>query len=99
MTQPDTDTDTQPDVEQRYQEMDSKLIQIQMLAELQSIRQALTEAQPLADESVSQESVTHPETYRCDHCGTEVASDDRWDHAMDRHKAPPSRVPHMFESA
>jgi hypothetical protein len=98
---PDTDTDTQPAVEQRYQEMDSKLIQMQMLAELQAIRTTLTEAQtqPSAGESGGHESVTQPETYQCDHCEAEIAADDRWDHARDRHKSPPSRVPHMFEPA
>jgi hypothetical protein len=95
MTQPDTDS--QPDVEQRYQEMDSKLIQIQMLAELQAIRQALTEAQPLADKSVSQEPANSPDEYRCKKCGTVVPDGGQRDHAMDRHKAPPNRVAHIFE--
>jgi hypothetical protein len=97
--QPDADRDNQPDVEQRYQEMDSKLIQMQILAELQAIRQALTEAQPLADESVSQEPAKSPDKYRCKKCGAVVPAGEQGDHAMERHKAPPSRVAHMFEPA
>jgi hypothetical protein len=92
-------SDDQPDVETRYQEMDEKLILMQMLAELQAIRQAVTDDETDTDRRESQrESVEAQQKYQCDKCRREVARKDRWDHARERHKAPPDQVPHMFDA-
>jgi hypothetical protein len=88
-------SDDQPSVETRYQEMDEKLIMMQMLAELQAIRQAVTDDGD-TDES-PKESVDMQQQYQCDKCRASVSRKDRWDHARERHKAPPNQVPHIFD--
>jgi len=73
------------ELEERYDKIDEKLILIQMLMELTAIREAVTE---------TREDVT---AYRCDHCGTEVAAQERIQHATEKHNAPPGAdVTHLF---
>jgi transcription initiation factor IIE alpha subunit len=67
-------------LEEQYQEVDEKLIQIQILMELHAIRQALTEPQ---------EAESGPTVYTCTACGESVPAEKRSQHAANTHNAPP----------
>jgi hypothetical protein len=85
--------DTRPDPAQRYEDMDEKLVLVQILAELQAIRQEVTApADPTPDTDTSDTS----DMYQCNKCRNEVKATDRYDHALERHKAPPEIADGMF---
>ena len=66
------------ELEEKYADVDPKLIQIQMLMELSQIRMALT--QPQSESENTQ--------YRCESCGETVEANERQRHAMQEHNAP-----------
>jgi hypothetical protein len=85
--------DTRPDPAQRYEDMDEKLVLVQILAELQAIRQEVTAP---ADATPDTDTAHAPDMYRCHRCSREVKATDRYDHAIERHKAPPEQAGGMF---
>lgn len=64
--------------EQQWQDLDEKVLLVQILTELQQIRQALTQAD--RDPEVS---------YRCRKCDEVVSAAARERHATKQHKMPP----------
>jgi hypothetical protein len=88
--------DTQPDPAQRYEEMDEKLVLVQILAELQAIRTEVTDTGTGAAPTPDTDRTDAAEMYRCDKCRNEVKAGDRYDHALDAHKAPPKQAERMF---
>jgi hypothetical protein len=86
--------DTRPDPAQRYEDMDEKLVLVQILAELQAIRQAVTDADAPGYEGDDGPEV---EKVMCNKCGTEVPRHDRERHAVERHKCPPSLADTIYQ--
>jgi hypothetical protein len=84
-----TDEERQ-ELEAQYEDVDPKLIQIQMLMELSQIRMALTQSQ----------SESESTQYRCESCGGTVKADKRQRHAMQEHNAPemPAEDLGLFEA-
>lgn len=82
MTDPD-------DYEAEWEELDPKVIQVQILMELQAIRRALTDGQSDAQSDSTM--------YECKRCGANVEADERARHAQQSHKAPADMVDGMFE--
>jgi hypothetical protein len=66
-------------LEAQFADLDPKVIQVQILMELQQIRMALTEPQ---------EEEETPDMYRCGACGEDVPAEKRQPHAEERHNAP-----------
>ena len=84
MTDPD-------DFEDEWNDLDEKVILVQILTELQQIRMALTDA----TDDAQRDSNTEP-TYRCRKCQATVEPRDRERHAMNAHKSPADMVAGMF---
>ena len=82
---------TEQDFEQQWDDLDDKVILVQILTELQQIRMALTGA------------AQHPQTdrnsapmYECKRCGKQVTEGEAPRHGYKEHKAPPDMVAGMF---
>ena len=82
---------TEQDFEDQWQDLDEKVILVQILTELQQIRMALTDA---TDDAQRDEN-TEP-TYRCRKCQATVEPSDRERHALNAHKCPADMVAGMF---
>lgn len=84
-------TDTPNDYDAEWDELDEKVVLVQILAELQQIRRAVTDAEA--------EDTDDDTMYRCTRCpdGTTVAEADRARHAQKQHRAPPGGEMAMFE--
>jgi len=67
------------ELEAQYEDIDPKLIQIQILMELSAIRRALTEASEGSTET----------RYTCKACGELVGASQRQSHLQSQHNAPP----------
>ena len=88
---PDEDPRGSTDFEQQWDDLDDKVILVQILTELQQIRMALTQGRQ------------HPQTdrnsapmYECKRCGTQVTQGEKERHAYKQHKAPTDMVGGMF---
>lgn len=81
-------TDPQQDYEDEWEQLDEKVIQAQILTELQQIRMLLQSQQEPQNDSVR---------YRCTKCGATVATDEREAHARREHKAPADMADALFE--
>jgi len=81
-------TDPQQDYEDEWEQLDEKVIQAQILTELQQIRMLLQSQQEPQNDSVR---------YRCTKCGATVATDEREAHARREHKAPSDMADALFE--
>lgn len=81
------------DYEQQFEELDEKVVLVQILSELQAIRQLLTDA-----ETDAPSDSTEQETYRCTLCPGDVTvpKAKRERHAQSQHNAPPGELG-MFE--
>ena len=79
------------DFKDQWNDLDEKVILVQILTELQQIRMALTDA---TDDAQGQRN-TEP-TYRCRKCQATVKPSDRERHAMNAHKSPADMVAGMF---
>ncbi|QAS68861.1 CCHC zinc finger protein [Haloferax tailed virus 1] len=80
--------------EQQFEELDEKVVLVQILSELQAIRQLLTDAETDAQSDSSTEA-----TYRCTLCPGDVTVPEakREAHAQSEHNAPPGMELEMFE--
>ena len=78
----DLDTDA---LENEFQNIDPKVLQIQQLQELMAIRQQLQ----LLNQSLTDHSESETKTYTCQACMETVPSDERISHATQDHNAPP----------
>jgi len=76
--------------EQEWQELDDKEILMGVLTELQQIRLLLQGAE-------NGHEGTSESVYECTKCGTQVKKDERRDHAISSHKAPPDMVDGIFK--
>jgi hypothetical protein len=87
-------TDDEPDYESEFEDLDEKVVLVEILAELQQIRRALTDA-----DSGRQRASSGDVMYRCTRCadGTEVPEGKRERHARNEHRAPPDMALSMFE--
>ena len=79
------------DYNEEWEQLDEKVILVQILAELQRLNQTLSD-----DARDAQGDADEPTTYRCRKCQTTVSADARADHARNRHKSPPGMVNEMF---
>jgi hypothetical protein len=78
-----------------WDDLDDKDILIQILAELQTIRVALTDE---VEAGASDDSATDgPATVTCNKCGKTIPDDDRTQHARNRHKCPPELTATLYE--
>ncbi|AFH22750.1 hypothetical protein OSG_eHP34_00085 [environmental Halophage eHP-34] len=81
---------TDKDPAEQWDDLDDKTLLVQILMELKAIRMRLPE-------DTSQEQHTDTTTmYECDHCGATVKADERKDHALSQHKAPPDMMDTLF---
>jgi len=80
---------TDKDPAEQWENLDDKTLLVQILMELKAIRMRLPE-----DTTEHQEQPT--EMYECDHCGATVKADERKDHALSQHKAPPDMMDTLF---
>jgi len=71
-----------------WEDIDEKVVLVQILTELQQIRQALTDAERGDDA---------PPEYRCRRCGETVPESGRKQHAAGQHRAPPGSEGSLFE--
>ena len=67
------------EMEAQYKDLDPKVIQIQILVELQAIRMALTQPQGESETT---------EVYTCNACQESIPSDELKSHAVTEHSAP-----------
>jgi len=81
-------TDPQQDYEDEWEQLDEKVIQAQILTELQQIRMLLQSQQEPQSDSVR---------HRCTKCGETVSEDKRERHAQREHKAPADMADALFE--
>ena len=82
---------SEQDFEQQWDDLDDKVILVQILTELQQIRMALTGA--------AQDSQTNRNSepmYECKRCGTQVTQGEKERHAYKQHKAPSDMLGGMF---
>ena len=82
---------TEQDFEDEWNDLDEKVILVQILTELQQIRMTLTDATDDAQRDSTKET-----TYRCRKCQATVEPSDRVRHAMNAHKCPADMVDGMF---
>ena len=82
---------TEQDFEDEWDELDKKVILVQILSELQQIRMTLTDA----TDDAQRDKNTDP-TYRCRKCQATVEPSDRERHALNAHKCPADMVGGMF---
>ena len=80
---------TDKDPAEQWDDLDDKTLLVQILMELKAIRMRLPE-----DTTEQQESTTT--MYECDHCGATVKAEERKDHALSQHKAPPDMMDTLF---
>jgi len=74
------------ELEQQYEDLDPKLIQIQILMELQRIRVALSTPEPRGES----------ETVECSMCEKEIPESEKKDHA-EQHNTPPSMMDDLYK--
>ena len=79
------------DFKDQWNDLDEKVILVQILTELQQIRMTLTDATDDAQRDENTET-----TYRCRKCQATVEPSDRERHAMNAHKCPADMVAGMF---
>jgi hypothetical protein len=84
-------TDAPDRLQEAWQDVDDKTLLIQILAELQTIRLAMTDEQPATDDSDPDGGIIV-----CDKCGTEVRERDRERHAREQHKCPPELTDTLY---
>ena len=84
-------TNDTEDFEDQWQDLDEKVILVQILTELQQIRMTLTD-----DTDDAQRDKNTEPTYRCRKCQATVEPSDRERHAMNAHKCPADMVAGMF---
>ena len=82
---------TEQDFEDEWDDLDEKVILVQILTELQQIRMTLTDATDDAQRDANTET-----TYRCRKCQATVEPSGRVRHAMNAHKCPADMVAGMF---
>lgn len=82
---------TEQDFEQQWDDLDDKVILVQILTELQQIRMALTDATQSPQTDRSSEPM-----YECKRCGKQVLQREAEQHARRQHKAPVDMVGSMF---
>jgi len=83
------------EMEDQFENIDPKVLQIQQLQELMAIRQQLQ----MLNQSLSTQSESETETYTC-RCGEEIPEGERISHAQDVHNAPDVDTPeelHLYE--
>lgn len=88
MTNDELTAEERAQYEEQWQQLDEKVIQAQILTELQQIRMLLQSQQEPQNDSVR---------YRCTKCGATVATDEREAHARREHKAPADMADALFE--
>ena len=89
---PDEDPRGSDDFEDQWNDLDEKVILVQILTELQQIRLLLSQA-----DSGASDASEDKDTYQCQRCPETVPADARERHARSAHKAPPETVDGMFE--
>ena len=82
---------SESEFEDEWDDLDEKVILVQILTELQQIRMTLTDA----TDDAQRDANTEP-TYRCRKCQATVEPSDRERHAMNAHKCPADMVAGMF---
>ena len=82
---------SESEFEDQWNDLDEKVILVQILTELQQIRMTLTDA---TDDAQRQSNTTT--TSRCRKCQATVEPSDRVRHAMNAHKCPSDMVAGMF---
>ena len=82
---------SEQDFEQQWDDLDDKVILVQILTELQQIRMALTG--PTQGSQTDRNSAT---MYECKRCGEQVTQGEKERHAMNAHKCPADMVDGMF---
>jgi len=75
--------------EQEFEELELKVIQVQILSELQAIRMLLQ-----GEDLESREDST--ERFECTKCEWQGPKDERQAHAQETHKAPATMLGHLF---
>ena len=88
---PEEDPRGSTDFEQQWDDLDDKVILVQILTELQQIRMALTGATQGTQTDRKSESM-----YECKRCGEQVTQGEKERHAYKQHKAPTDMVGGMF---
>jgi len=73
------------ELEQQYQDIDPKVLQIQILMELRAIRMSLSNPEPR----------DKPETVECSMCEEEIPESEKKDHAKE-HNTPPGMVEDLY---
>jgi hypothetical protein len=81
-------SDNQDPAEQ-WENLDDKTLLVQILMELKAIRMRLPE-------DTTEHQAQSTAMYECDHCGATVKADERKDHALSQHKAPPDMMDTLF---
>jgi len=74
------------ELEQQYEDLDPKLIQIQILMELQRIRAKLDSPEPRGES----------ETVECSMCEKEIPESQKADHA-EKHNTPPGLMDDLYK--
>ena len=82
---------SEQDFEQQWDDLDDKVILVQILTELQQIRMALTQGRQGTQTDRKSESM-----YECKRCGEQVTQGEKERHAYKQHKAPTDMVGGMF---
>lgn len=80
------------DFEQQFEDLDTKVVLVQILTELQQIRLLLSEATGDAPRDSDA-----PTTYQCTKCPATVPADGRERHARAEHNAPAGMEAALFE--
>jgi hypothetical protein len=78
------------DYQEQWDDIDEKVLLVQILTELQQIRVALTDAQSRSEQEQD------ADTYQCKRCNATVQADARERHAREQHKAPPDMEDVLF---
>ena len=82
---------TEQDFEQQWDDLDDKVILVQILTELQQIRMALTKGRQDSQTDRNGELM-----YECKRCGKQVTQGEKERHAYKQHKAPTDMDGGMF---
>ena len=88
---PDEDPRGSTDFEHQWDDLDDKVILVQILTELQQIRMALTQGRQDSQTDRNSEPM-----YECKPCGKQVTQGEKERHAYKQHKAPADMVGGMF---
>lgn len=86
--------DTGGDYQDEWEDLDEKVLLVQLLAEQQRTNQLLAE---LVGDDTATDTGDDTTEYRCTRCGRVVAESDRERHTTSQHKAPPGQHESLFD--